>query len=498
MPIARRVAVMADLDGLDARQRAALRGVRRFAAEHPHWEVAIDPFAVSSPMGRYDGIIALTRTAVAARQPPEGVPVVAVSHKLWHVRTISRVVPNLRTAGRLAAEHLLRCGFGLHACFGTCPDLEARILREGFVRAMTREHLPPAIFLCNRRSLSRADKWPRVREAMARWVERHVAPPAGVLASSLSLARRLADLLASLGLRIPEDIGLLAAGGEAALAEFPPPALSTLDLGYEQCGERAGEVLEDRMAKGSTVPQRLVLPPGKVVARRSTDVVTWHDPLVQRACRHIADHCGEPGLRVGDVASALGVSVRELQRRFRGPHPLTVAGEIAYARLRRAKRLLLGTELEVREVAQEAGFSSARALARRLREAEGYTPTEFRRVRPPTRRPEEPDLEKAKYLLATTRLPIDSVAYDSGYRRQRYLIEAFHRDVGVTPRTWRKQHRQERPPVPPGPVTVTFIGADGEVEDETTYDPSDYATADEAEEEAERREEEGGTTDEHG
>lgn len=479
------VAVMAELDRLDARQRAALRGVGRFAAEHPHWQVAIDPFAASGSSVTVDGIIALANAAAAANQPPEGIPVVAVSHESWHLRTISRVLPNLRSAGRAAAAHLLKCGFFRFGFLGYCPDLETRLLREGFCRRIDRSGMSHASLLFNRHGLGRARGWAKLSDVFARWLDRDVQPPAGVFASALPVARCLADLCLRKGLAIPEDVAILCPDGEPDLIAFPPPALSTLDLGYEPCGHRAAELLEELMETGSTVRHRAIMAPGAIVARRSTDVVTWHDPLVQRACRHIADHCAEP-LRVGDVAAALGVSVRELERRFRGPHPLTVAGEIAYARLRLAKRLLLGTELEVREVARKAGFSSSRALARRLREAEGMSPTEFRRVRPPTRRPDEPDLEKAKYLLATTRLPIDTVAYDSGYRRQRYLIEAFHRDVGVTPRTWRKQHRQQRPPVPPGPVTVTFIGPDGEVEDETTYDPSACATADEAEEEGEK------------
>ena len=70
MPKRRCVAVMVDLDGLEPRQRAALRGVRRFAAGQAAWQLAVDPFAATRPAARYDGILALAGAARAANAPP--------------------------------------------------------------------------------------------------------------------------------------------------------------------------------------------------------------------------------------------------------------------------------------------------------------------------------------------------------------------------------------------------------------------------------------------
>ena len=478
MPTARRVAVMADLDEMAQRQRAALRGVRRFAEDNPHWQIAIDPYAAMGTTVGYDGIIALAHAAAAANEPPPETPVVAVSHAAWHRRTLSRVLPNLRTAGRLAAQHLIKCGFSRYAFLGYCPDLASRLLREGFAPRIRRAGLDLAHLLFSRHVLTRRRGWATLREAIGHWLETDAQPPAGVLVCSAPLARCLADLCLRKGLAVPDDVAIITADDEPDVIEFPPPSLSTIDLGYEPCGHRAAELLDELMDAGSTEPHRVLLPPGEVVARRSTDVVAWHDAVVQRACRYIADDCGEP-LRVGDVAEAVGVSLRELQRRFRRVHPLTVVGEIAYARLRRARRLLLGTELSVDEVARRAGLTSGRRLAGLLRQADGLSPTEFRRVRPQPRPADAPDLEKAKHLMATTSLSLETIAYDCGYRRHRYLIEAFHRDVGTTPRAWRKEHRERRPPVRHGPVTVTFIGPDGEIDDQTTYDPDDYPLSEE-------------------
>ncbi|MFC1805656.1 helix-turn-helix domain-containing protein [Planctomycetota bacterium] len=478
MPTARRVAVMVDLDEMAPRQRAALRGVRRFAAEHPEWQIAIDPYAAMGAAGSYDGIIALAHAAKAANEPPTDTPVVAVSHAGWHRRTLSRVLPNLRTAGRLAAAQLLKCGFSRYAFLGYCPDLASRLLREGYAAKIRRAGLHLAHLLFSRHVLTRRRGWATLADVIPQWLETDAKPPVGVFVCSAALARCLADLCLRKGLAIPDDVAILCPDAEPDVVEFPPPSLSTIDLGYEPCGHRAAELLEELMETGSTVPHRVLLPPGEIAPRRSTDVVAWHDPVIQRACRHIADHCHQP-LRVADVAEAVGVSLRELQRRFKRLHPLSLVGEIAYARLRRARRLLLGTELSVDEVARRAGLASGRHLAKLLRKADGMSPSEFRRVRPQPQRAGEPDLAKAKYLMATTELPMATIAYDSGYRRHRYLIEAFHRDVGETPRAWRKRHRQPRPQQAFGPVTITFIGPDGEIEEQTTYDPDAQPTAEE-------------------
>ena len=465
MPTPRRIALMADLDRADARQRAALRGVRRFAETRPHWQLAIDPFAATRPAAPYDGIIALTNAAAAATKTPPDIPVVAISHACWHRRTISRVLPNLRTAGRLAAQHLLKCGFSRYAYLGYCPDLPARLLHEGFRPTIDRAGFSFASLLFNRQSLALPIGWASLHDAIAQWLDRGVQPPAGIFVCAAPLARAVADLCRRKGLRIPDDIALITPADEPDLIEFPPPALTTIDLGYERCGHRAAQLLEQLIDAASTVPHRILLPPGDIVARRSTGVVTWHDPLVQRACCHIADHCAEP-LRVADVAQALGVSLRELQRRFGHHHRRTLVGELAHARLQRAKRLLLSTSLTIGEVARRAGLTSGRRLAQLLRQADGLTPTQYRRIRPQPPDPDAPDFEKAKRLLATTGLSIGTVAHLTGYRAHRYLIDAFHVHEGTTPCAWRKRHRQRPPRGHRAPVTIIFYGPDGQPQPE--------------------------------
>ncbi|MFP4056997.1 MAG: helix-turn-helix domain-containing protein [Candidatus Brocadiia bacterium] len=461
----RRVGVVVDLHRLGWRERQALRGVQAFAEGREDWELGLEPTAWRDAQGTWDGLVVLSAAGRVAREPPKNVPTVAVAHGSWHRRALSRVLPGLRSAGRAAAAHLLARGLTRFGFLGYKPHIEGRLLEEGFRGKVARAAGSATVLVFPRRALSVARPAGAARAALGSWPECGVEPPVGVLVGEPALARYFVGLCLGRGLRVPEDVAVVTAAGDAELVEARP-GLTTVDLGYEACGRRAAELLEELMDGQGERARRELLAPGEVVARRSTDVVAWGDPLVRRALHYVADHCDED-LRVGEVARALGVSLRALQRRFRD-RPRTLVQEIAWARLARARRLLAETGLEVGEVARRCGFSSGRRLARLLRKQEGMSPGGYRAVRPAERpRAPEPDLGKAKRLLATTELSIPTVAAACGFRRHRYFIDAFRRAEGVVPRTWRKRNRvpagwdQEGRP-PRGEVEITFYGPDGE------------------------------------
>ena len=83
---------------------------------------------------------------------------------------------------------------------------------------------------------------------------------------------------------------------------------------------------------------------------------------------------------VGIVAKSIGASRRTLERRFRESAERSIAREIRRLRLMKARRLLLETELLVKQVAQETGFRDAARLHEAFVRTEGVSPSEFRRI----------------------------------------------------------------------------------------------------------------------
>lgn len=86
-----------------------------------------------------------------------------------------------------------------------------------------------------------------------------------------------------------------------------------------------------------------------------------------------------PGLNVQQLADALGVSRTTLYLQFRALVGTTPIEHVTSFRLQRARALLATTDLKVAAVAHVCGFAEEKYFLRRFREAEGCTPTQFRR-----------------------------------------------------------------------------------------------------------------------
>lgn len=85
----------------------------------------------------------------------------------------------------------------------------------------------------------------------------------------------------------------------------------------------------------------------------------------------------------------------------------------------------------IQNLAAGSGLSE-RSLARRFRNATGITPVEYlQQVR----------IDKAKKLLISTSMAVNSVAYEVGYENVGYFIRLFKGATGKTPAKWRGSHR---------------------------------------------------------
>jgi LacI family transcriptional regulator len=84
-------------------------------------------------------------------------------------------------------------------------------------------------------------------------------------------------------------------------------------------------------------------------------------------------------LRVADVLKEIPVGRRTLERRCYAALGWGLGDEIRRAHIALAQRLLARTELSMKSVAQQAGFSDFRHMAVVFRQHEGIAPTAYRR-----------------------------------------------------------------------------------------------------------------------
>jgi LacI family transcriptional regulator len=180
------------------------------------------------------------------------------------------------------------------------------------------------------------------------------------------------------GAAVPDEVAVAGVDNDEALCDVCNPPLSSVEAGHELVGFEAAAML-DRLMQGRPAPREpLLIQPRGIAVRSSTEVSAIADRQLAAALRLIREHAAT-GLKVDQIAREVGLSRSVLQRRFRATLRRSVHGEILNARIRRARELLIGSDLSLAEVAERAGFRHQEYLGAVLKTRLGKTPLEVRR-----------------------------------------------------------------------------------------------------------------------
>ncbi|HUT33931.1 MAG TPA: substrate-binding domain-containing protein [Planctomycetota bacterium] len=446
MPPSPRIAVMLDPDKLGFREGETLRGIAQYA-EAVGRQLVLDRYPLKQPPGTFAGILVPAHRFIDKAVARCRVPVVFIS---WHNHSAGhgKVFENRHEAGRLAANHLLERGYRAFAYLGFARHTQSYIERQAFAQALRRLGRRPQS-ACTFQQYATMESWLR---STSTWLNDWLGGfelPVGIYVARPGFARVLAQLALARGLRIPEDVGIIAADDDPALHALTP-ALTSIRFDYAELGTRAAELL-DRLMHGEAAPRGNVLIEPTLIPRRSTDRQALADDLVARALWFIDDRRTEP-IDARQVAAGLGVTQRTLERRLRAAGRGTIAQEIAKARVEHAKLLL-----------EDLARSRVRAQRRRR----GRGPVQVVFDGPPA----DPEGEgwrewhedpRRRAALVETRpdgtewirrhpLPMPDtplarrgwaglagVAHGAGFRSVSALSRAFHRYAGMPPTHWRR------------------------------------------------------------
>ena len=156
------------------------------------------------------------------------------------------------------------------------------------------------------------------------------------------------------------------------------PHLSSIAVPAEQIGFEAAKLL-DAMLSGGKPPKRpILLPPMGVVTRHSTDVMAIEDNYVVEAMRYIRENASK-GIRVKEVAKAVSMSRRLLERRFRKSIGRSPFAEIRRLQIEHIKTVLAQTDKTLEAIAPECGFESIMCMSLAFKKATGKTPGAWRK-----------------------------------------------------------------------------------------------------------------------
>ena len=371
--------VMLLIDTSSVYGRGLIEGVGCYAAERGPWSIyhedrgLFDPLPPLLKNWHGDGIMARSVCkANLKRLLATGLPVV----ELFADFALSppQVCPNEETLGRLAAEHFLDRGLRNLAYFASDWAWWIDTRRKAFRESLQQSGCSHDYFELQP---SRANKKRLDENHLIRWLD-SLPKPCGVFCACDVYAIQVTNACRRHGIAVPTQVAVLGVDNDPVVCSVSFPPLSSIDLNSKRVGYEAAALL-DRMMAGSPPPQETILiEPGPVITRESTDIMAVEDADVAQAIRMIREHACR-GLHVSDVAEAAGLSRRVLQQRFQKVLQRTPKEELMRVQIERAKVLLRQTDMGIESVSKRCGFTAFGYFVRAFRRETSMTPRAYRR-----------------------------------------------------------------------------------------------------------------------
>jgi LacI family transcriptional regulator len=386
----RRVAISIDLEWAYKSHMETFAGIMRHAEMSGDWECVMDDFFEDSLRRRrgqplpYDGAVGRITLAQARAAHRVGIPVVNV----WFgspAKNLPSVLHDSEAMGRMRADHLLELGVRNFATLRIPYDVSSEVQADAFESRVRAEGYPCVTGSLDmeatdlKASGNLVFDRRKTQNALARWLDRW-NPPIGVSINTDHLGRKVAQMCARRGWRIPDQVALVAGHNEEIICERPAPSITSVEVGYDRIGYRAA-VLLDRLMAGETIPTDELhqkISPRNLVPRASTDFLAVDDPLVASAMLYISKHFEKP-ITIDNVAEAANTSRATLNRRFSEHLRRSVNQEIRRQRLSRARRALVSSNEPIAAIARRCGYPWPEQFSRAFRSEHNMTPAEYRR-----------------------------------------------------------------------------------------------------------------------
>lgn len=350
-------------------------GIADYFAAHPYLQprreagIEAAPDRLSVVGVRPDGIIAFapaTMIAMRDNAATHGIPVVTITES---TQVEPRVSPDNEAIGAMGASYLADLGVQSLAFASRIRVTYAQDRWGGFAGRAGElgKHV---------------EGWEEEyagqdMEALLRWL-RGLARPVGLMAMTDIYAERVMSALIEAGLHVPDDVAVLGVDNDTALCRLSHPPLSSVDENDRRIGYEAAAML-DRLMQGRPLAETIVrVAPLEVVPRASTNVLFQDDHLVAEALRYLRDHANER-IGVAEIAEAIAVNRRDLERRFKAAIGQTVHKYLQRLRIEHVKKQLTHTRKTLAQIRRDTPFQSASHLNQVFRRIEGMTPTQYRR-----------------------------------------------------------------------------------------------------------------------
>lgn len=357
--------------------REMILGVLDYVRESSVWDISLiqggpsDLGLAVADGARVDAVVArLSDIVLARRLEALHVPTVLIDPEPEtrpegsFLATCDAISCDNAAVGRMAADFYLKRHYTSFAFAGRKRDLTwgAR-RRAAFVGTVRAAGFPVA-------ELVASD--PNLENALAE-LPRQTA----LFAVSDEDAREVLNRAVRCGISVPNDLSVLGVDNDLFVVGTTHPELSSVSREDRAAGRLAAELLDRRLHHPAAPRIETTFAPVSVMERGSTALAAAKDATVAEALASMAK-CGDDlGLTVAEVAAALGVTVRTLERHFRA-EGLNVAAILRDRRTNALRRLVTDTGLSFVEIARRCGYSDISHCAYNFKKTFGETMTEAR------------------------------------------------------------------------------------------------------------------------
>ena len=379
--MSRRVAIALQIDEPYPHHQEVFAGIGRYAQERGDWECLIDEHPAydarrrQGPAKQYDGVIARAKPQLQRRLQRLGIPLV---NTLFQTNRpgLPGVYADPWAMGRMAAEHLIDRAFRRLCVLVDRRHKHAWETCQGYVRRAAEANVSCTVHHLPEESYIDPVYWLRLERSLIE-VLKELTPPVAVFAETAPVARLMVQLARARKWRVPHDLAILCAHNLKAVVSVAPQ-ISAIEPNYERVGYEAAGLLDRLMAGKEPPPEPIYVSPRGVIARESTDYFAVDDKVVATALHFVSGRLGKP-LRLREVAAAATVSPRLLQQRFRAGLGRSLSAEIRRLRIESAKRMLAEPDRQIREIAALCGFRNSDIMGQVFRREVGATPRQYRK-----------------------------------------------------------------------------------------------------------------------
>jgi LacI family transcriptional regulator len=314
-------------------------GITKYTYFHGPWTFYREPGGRDRALPKLEnwkanGIIAHVKNARMGKKILEmGIPAIV---KGYRVPGVPIILTDNEAIGKMAAEHLLGCGFRHFAYCGYDNLYWSKERGKAFAKRIAEAKSKTHFY--KQPKTHRQRLWDNEINYMTEWLK-SLPKPVGLMACVDDRSQHVLQACQIASLEVPSDVAIIGVDNDELVCKLSNPQLSSVALAAERAGYEAAELMDKLMAGERIENPTVVTRPTHVETRQSTNILATENVMVAKAVQFIRQHSNE-SIQVADVVEAVPLSRRSLQLQFQRVLGHSILEEIRRTRIEQIAEML--------------------------------------------------------------------------------------------------------------------------------------------------------------